>query len=313
MRCLEERQEGFLVGITPAEVVPIVPGAAINDVGRIGSSAKPTADNGYQACMTAADGPVAQGNVGAATGAVAGGMKGGFGTASSNLGNGVWVGAAVVVGSYGRPWVPGTCALHFSRYTALGTEYGPYKTPTAPECASADGKLPVEVGNSVAVVATNFALSKAQAQKMAGIGQDGFARAIRPSHTSLDGDAVFALSTGTLEVVGDCQAQTPHLLPTVCAIVLNEIFAMAANTISRAVNHAVLKAKTVGTVKSYCDTFPTACSATSAQAEVIVSGISQEQWSPSESLWLGFVFVFSALITLGIRRKLRHITRQRSI
>ena len=276
MRCLEERQEGFSVGVTAAEVVPIVPGAAINDVGRIGDTAKPTADDGYQACMTAADGPVTQGNVGAGTGAVAGGIKGGFGTASSNLGNGVWVGAAVAVGSYGRPWVPGSCVLHFARYAALGAEYGTYQPPSASECAAADGKLPVEVGNSVAVVATNFALSKAQAEKMAGIGQDGLARAITPSHTSLDGDPVFALSTGTLEVVGDCQANAPSLAPTVCAIVLNSIFAMAADTLSRAVNHAILEAQTVGAVKSYCDTFPSSCGQASAQAKdaALVGGVS---------------------------------------
>lgn len=299
MRCLEERQEGFSVGVTPAEVVPIVPGAAINDFGRIGESAKPTADNGYQACMTAADGTVAQGNVGAGTGAVAGGIKGGFGTASSNLGNGVWVGAAVAVGSYGRPWVPGSCVLHFSRYATLGAEYGTYEPPSAAECAAAGSKLPIEIGNSVAVVATNFALSKAQAQKMAGIGQDGLARAIRPSHTSLDGDAVFALSTGSLEAVGDCQAQAPHLLPIICAIVLNSIFSMAADTLSRAVNHAILEAQTVGAVKSYCDTFPSSCGQASAQAKdvTLVGGVS----SPPDGVPSGVrpLLVLTLMLLIG--------------
>ncbi|GAA5533038.1 P1 family peptidase [Deinococcus aluminii] len=247
MRFLEEKGLGYPVG--EGRVVPIVPAAILFDLGRGGDWKKrPTADFGYRAAQAARGGPVAQGNVGAGTGAYAGAVKGGVGTASVVLDGGVVVGAIVAVNPAGSVYDPQTGDL-YGRSFGIGKEFGNLKAPTGvlPASGLNTYALNAQVGHNttIGVVATNARLTKAQAQKIAQMTHDGLARAIRPVHTMFDGDTVFALGTGEVEVKDVGQ--------------LSAIGAAAADVMTRAIVHAILNAKTVGTQQSYCDKFPTAC------------------------------------------------------
>ncbi len=182
-RWCEEHGRGFAV---PGGVVPIVPAAAIFDLGRGGDfAARPTADMGYAATAAAAALPeghdVGRGNVGAGTGAlIARTFKGGVGTASATLENGVVVGALAVVNALGLPFeVP----------------------PGNPEPSARSVVPPHEPPNlntTLVVVATNAVLDVAECKRTASAAQAGIARALDPSHTLADGDVVFCLSTGAV-------------------------------------------------------------------------------------------------------------------
>jgi L-aminopeptidase/D-esterase-like protein len=107
---------------------------------------------------------------------------------------------------------------------------------------------------TIAVVATNVKLTKAQAQKIAEMAHDGLARAIRPVHTMFDGDTVFALGTGELDLdTLKQEAAWGNLYANV-----NRLGSAAADALARAVVHAMLNAQTVGPVASYRDKFPAA-------------------------------------------------------
>ncbi|NUR93060.1 MAG: P1 family peptidase [Nonomuraea sp.] len=249
IRWLEERGEGVNVGIG---VAPIVPAADIFDLGRGGDfKARTTPEWGYQAAKSVATGPVRQGTVGGGAGARAGGLKGGVGTASVTLDNGVVVGAIVIVNAAGSPVDPRDCSLFAARYE-LGGEFRGLQTPKKQECATrvkGDGQ---DMNTTIAVVATNAPLEKAAAARMAGNSQDGMARAISPIHTLGDGDTIFGVSTGTgtpLRVNNPADSRQ-----------LNSIFNAASDTLTRAIGHAMLNATSAGTAKSYCDTYPSACS-----------------------------------------------------
>ncbi|HEX6446643.1 MAG TPA: P1 family peptidase, partial [Streptosporangiales bacterium] len=236
------------------EVAPIVPAADIFDIGRGGDpKARTSAPWGYLSAEAASDGPVRQGSVGGGTGARSGGMRSGVGTASVYLGNGIYVGAVVVVNSAGSSVNPADCSLWGVAY-GIGGEFAGYKKPAAAECptataAASSGKDPLNT--TIAVVATNAPLEKAAAERMSGNAHDGMARAIQPIHTLADGDTVFAVSTGTgtpLRVNNPADGQ-----------MLNSIFNAGANTLARAITHAILSATSKGTVRSYCDRYPSAC------------------------------------------------------
>ena len=173
-RWCEEQGRGFSV---PGTVVPIVPAAAIFDLGRGGDvHARPDADMGYQAAAAAfASGDhaaVGRGNVGAGTGAVVarGQYKGGVGTASITLDGGVVVGALAVVNALGAPVGAGPVA---------------------------QGQ-PGGLNTTLVVIATNAVLDVAECKRTANSGHAGLARAVDPSHTLADGDTVFALATGAV-------------------------------------------------------------------------------------------------------------------
>jgi L-aminopeptidase/D-esterase-like protein len=179
-RWCEEQGRGFAV---TGGVVPIVPAAAIFDLGRGGDfNARPDEAMGYAAAGAAGaqrEGhDVARGNVGAGTGAVIGRgqYKGGVGTASVTLENGVVVGALAVVNAVGLPWDS------FRTEPAVGTEPGPAFNTT------------------LVVVATNAALDVAECKRTASAAHAGLARALNPSHTLADGDTVFCLATGGQEL-----------------------------------------------------------------------------------------------------------------
>jgi L-aminopeptidase/D-esterase-like protein len=189
-RWCEEDGRGFPV---PGGLVPIVPAAAIFDLGRGGDfSARPDEEMGYAATAAAAAQPeghdVERGNVGAGTGAVVGRgtYKGGVGTASVTLENGVVVGAIAVVNAVGMPF--GTSP---QRVSAVGPETGHDGTEPA---------APPPLNTTLVVVATNAVLSKADCKRTASAAHAGLARALNPSHTLADGDTVFCLATGTVEL-----------------------------------------------------------------------------------------------------------------
>lgn len=248
IRWLEDRGEGVPLG--SVGVAPIVPAADIYDLGRGGSiKARTTAEWGYVAASNTATGPVRQGAVGGGTGASSGGYKGGIGTASVYLGNGIYVGAIVIVNSAGSPVDPKDCSLLAARF-GIGNEFAGLRTPTAAEChpvaASSDS-----LNTTIAVVATNAPLEKAAAERFAVNAHDGMARAIDPIHTLADGDTVFGVSTGT---------GTPlRINDPAAGRQLNAIFNAGATTLSRAIGKALLSAQTIGTTRSYCDRYPSAC------------------------------------------------------
>lgn len=189
-RWCEEHGRGFAV---PGTVVPIVPAAAIFDLGRGGDArARPDADMGYQAAAAAfASGDhaaVVRGNVGAGTGAVIarGQFKGGVGTSSIELDGGVVVGAIAVVNALGMPvgLGPGSARLREERPSAQRVA-----DPLAP---------PQGLNTTLVVIATNAILDVAECKRTASSGHAGLARALDPSHTLADGDTVFALATGAV-------------------------------------------------------------------------------------------------------------------
>jgi len=257
MTWLEENKIGW--GVGGGNVVPIVPAAVLFDPGRFGRPFNywPDASFGYLAITAAKGGPVAMGNVGAGAGAIAGGLKGGLGTASQNLGDGVFVGAIVATNAGGSAVNPATGELYAS-YLEVGGEFGSPKKPLAllqsgTEMAMIDAMEPAK-NTTIVCIATNVKLTKAQAQKIAEMAHDGMARAIRPSHTMFDGDTVFVLGTGLLDLATLKQVAVWGNE----AANVSKLGAAAADVLSRAIVHAILNAQTVGTVLSYKDKYPTA-------------------------------------------------------
>lgn len=205
-RWCEENGRGFAV---TGGVVPIVPAAAIFDLGRGGDfSARPTADMGYAATVAAAaetDGhDVGRGSVGAGTGAMIGRgqFKGGVGTASVTLENGVVVGALAVVNALGFPIVDGRQEPQPSARSVVPPLDARFR---APEPADRDGGPP-PLNTTLVVVATNAVLDPAECYRTASAAHAGLARALNPSHTLADGDTVFCLATG--EVALDRSTET---------------------------------------------------------------------------------------------------------
>jgi L-aminopeptidase/D-esterase-like protein len=233
MQWLRERGHGFDVGVAR---VPIVPAAVIFDLGIGSHEGFPDHAMGYAAC-DAADSTVEEGCVGAGMGATVGkllgprnGMKSGVGSWSETLPDGTVVGALAVVNAFGDVW----------------REHGPLLAGVrSPEGGLADAisllrdprLMPIFGGprgreaqnTTLAVVATDARLTKAEATKLAQMSQDGLARTIRPVHTPFDGDAVFALATG--------ERDAPHL------VILGSI---AADVLARAIERAVLAAAGMG-------------------------------------------------------------------
>ncbi|MFE1444221.1 P1 family peptidase [Streptomyces sp. NPDC058739] len=240
MAWLEERGRGVSVGPDPAHVVPVVPAACVFDLGRGGDfRARPDAATGRAAveaaAATGAGARVAEGNVGAGTGAAVGLLKGGIGTASTVLGSGITVAALVVANAAGSAADPGSGVLYGELFE------GYLERPAAAVHAAARLRLdeaaaknaPPPLNTTLAVVATDAELSRAQAQKLAGTAHDGIARAVRPVHLLNDGDTVFALATGA------------RPLDSGRPLALNEILAAGADTVTRAIVRAVRAAGSV--------------------------------------------------------------------
>ena len=200
MRWLEERGVGFAAGPT---VVPHVPGAFLFDLGVGDHRARPTREMGYEAATRAVASAVAEGSVGAGAGAsvgkihgIARAMRGGIGSASVRLGD-VVVGALVAVNAVGDVRDPDTGALVAGTRDAAA---GRRLVDSAREllAGAALGRFAAPEHTTIGVVATNARLDRADAATLAALGMRGFARALSPPHTALDGDTLFALSVGDL-------------------------------------------------------------------------------------------------------------------
>lgn len=247
MRWLEEHDRGVAMD---GGVVPIVPGAVIFDLPVGGWDCRPTAEFGYAACE-AAGVDFALGSVGAGTGARVGALKGGVGTASVTLPSGVTVGAVAAVNAAGEAVDP-TTGLPWLAY--LIDEFG--LTPPPAEQIAAFAQLNAEaspLNTTIAVVATDAALSTAACRRVAIAAHDGLARTIRPAHTPLDGDTVFALATGAVEVAPPADA--PAALSPETALV-TAVGAAAADCLARAVLVGVLAAESVAGIPTYRGLLP---------------------------------------------------------
>jgi len=194
MRYLEERGYGFDTGVAK---VPIVPAAILFDL-RVGNSkVRPGPEEGYKACLAASTGPVAEGCVGAGTGATVGKIMGpermtksGLGTASQKIGN-ITIGAIVAVNAFGDVVDPETGKIIAG---PRDTERGGFLSTT--EIMKGLSASTAPTNTTIGVVATDASLEKEQVNKVAQMAHDGLARAIRPAHTMVDGDAIFVLATG---------------------------------------------------------------------------------------------------------------------
>ena len=212
VRFLEERGVGFDTGVAR---VPIVPAAVIFDLAVGDSSLRPNSQMGYEACERASSDAIEEGRVGAGAGATVGKIlgaglasAGGVGTASIKLSSGVTIGVLVVVNSFGDIIDPASGRILAGARSPQGSgwldtpraiERGPFAHRDDEANTSQDNSFPAIENTTLAVVATDAALTKAQARKIASMAHDGMARAIRPIHTMFDGDTVFALSTGTVQ------------------------------------------------------------------------------------------------------------------
>lgn len=235
MRWLAEQGRGWPAG--PA-VVPIVPAAVIFDLGRAGrSDLWPDAAFGRKACESARavgpDAPPGRGSVGAGTGAVIGGLKGGVGWAATSVGP-AGVAALVVANAVGAAVDPVTGRLYADLDRTL-----PDPDPAAVRRLTHASTPESPLNTTIGVVLTDARLSKAQCQKLAGVAHDGLARAVRPAHTMLDGDTVFALASGRAEL--DDVASYDRLL------------AAGADCFTLAIRDAVVQASPVAELASYTD------------------------------------------------------------
>lgn len=223
--------------------VPIVPAAIIFDL-MSGGEKNWGGDPPYRrlaaAACDAAGADFALGNAGAGLGARAGRLKGGLGSVSMVDGDGLQVGALVVANPVGAVTMPGTgtfWAWALEQDGELGGQQPPGRPDDVHEALPADSRL--GANTTIAVVATNAALDKAQAQRVAMMAHDGMARAIRPVHTPFDGDTIFALSTGRIGT------------PVADAMTVARIGAMAADCVARATARGVFEADTLGDSPGY--------------------------------------------------------------
>jgi L-aminopeptidase/D-esterase-like protein len=197
MNYLEENGIGF--GAGPVRI-PIVPAAILFDLGLVNHKVRPGSNEGYQACVAASSLDFEQGSVGAGTGATVGkalGMlratKGGLGSASVALDGGLIVGALVAVNAIGDVVDPDNGEILAGPRKSGG---GFYQSTDLLMASDTDHVVTMPTNTTIGVIATNASLTKEQVCRLAQVGHDGMALAIRPCHTIADGDVLFALSTG---------------------------------------------------------------------------------------------------------------------
>ena len=238
MDWLRRQGRGFAVGETR---VPIVPAAIIYDLGLPGATgweAPPWWQLGVEAAASAGT-EIALGNRGAGAGATAGPVKGGLGTASFTW-QGLTIAALVIANPIGSATLPGM-AQFWAWPFEQGAEFGGLPPPPShPRELGAALDRPPGAATSLVVLATDAKLSQSQLQRLAIMGHDGLARAIRPIHSSLDGDTVFALSTARAD-----QPDTPGDLTT--------LGMLGADCVARAVARAVFEAESIEGCPSWRD------------------------------------------------------------
>ena len=252
---LEARGLGVPVGPEPHHVVPVVPTAVVFDLGRGGRfDLRPTPEFGRRALRSARR-TARRGSVGAGTGARAGGLQGGVGMASLRVdlaGATVTIAALAVVNAAGSVIDPSTGAP-WTRVDLL-------RRPTAferralAELVAPPADLPLNT--TIGVVATDAALTRPEAQRLAMSAHDGLGRAIRPAHGLTDGDTVFGLSTGAIDLASDNDGLVRTATSRVA--VLNALHAAAAAVFESACADAVLTAVGIGQQVAYRDACPSA-------------------------------------------------------
>jgi L-aminopeptidase/D-esterase-like protein len=240
MRYLEEQKIGFNTG---AAKVPIVPAAILFDLNLGQADVRPDGAMGYAAATLASSDAPAEGNVGVGTGASVGkmfgmslAMKAGVGTASIDIGGGVIVGALVAVNAWGDIIDPKTnqvlAGLRAGKVGPLHVGKKDFFADTLAMMKSTVGRnvlgLASRTNTVIGVVTTNAKLTKAQATKVAQMAHDGVARCIRPAHTMLDGDTIFAMATGHKKAA------------------VTTVGAFAAEAVTEAIIHAVKMASAAG-------------------------------------------------------------------
>jgi L-aminopeptidase/D-esterase-like protein len=200
MRWLEEHGIGFDAGVAK---VPIVPAAIVFDLGVGRADVRPDARMGYKACEAASDEPVPMGLIGAGTGCTVGkvlgpgkAMPGGTGSASLDLGGGLIVGALAVVNVFGDVIDPQDGRIIAGARALTGEGFAGTLDVMKGFIGKTVLRFMSRSNTMVGVVATNARLSKNEANKVAQMAHDGLARTVRPAHTMLDGDTIFALATG---------------------------------------------------------------------------------------------------------------------
>lgn len=204
VRYLEEQGIGVEVG--PA-VVPIVSGAILFDLALVNHKIRPGPEEGYRSCLAAVSDPMAEGCVGAGTGATvakAGGreraVKSGIGSASLKLPNGATVSAVVAVNAYGGVFDHRTGRLVAGPRRDDGAGFD---DPVGLLLDQDPGEQDQGLANTtIGVVATDALLTREEANYLARVSHDGLALCIRPCHTIRDGDTMFALATGHLKDAG---------------------------------------------------------------------------------------------------------------
>lgn len=236
MRWLEQHGYGFPVG---AGVVPIVVGAVLFDLSLGRSDVRPDAAAGYAACQAAGRGPPPEGSAGAGTGATVAkalgperALKGGIGTACERTATGVTVGALVAVNSFGEVIDPDSGRVVAGpRGEAPGSFVDTLEVLRARPSLSPFTRQP---NSTIGVVATDAAISKEEAYRLAVMAQAGLTRAVRPAHTPVDGDTIFALATARNRTETD----------------VLQLGALAARAVERAIVRAVREATGLAGVPS---------------------------------------------------------------
>ncbi len=246
------RRQGRGFEIAPgAPRVPFVSGVILFDLNNGGDKNwgdhPPYRDLGLKAAENLAlDFPL--GNAGAGFGARAGIYKGGLGSVSAAIPGGITIGALAAVNSVGSPVIPGSDVFWAFPFECRA-EFGGRRLPA--NFSSVDLDLPADLKGSpqpsanttIAIVATDAALSRVELKRLAIMAADGFARALRPVHTPYDGDIVFAVSTERRKIA------EPRALSVL------RLGAVAADCLARAIARGVYEAETLGEMKSYRDVF----------------------------------------------------------
>jgi L-aminopeptidase/D-esterase-like protein len=238
MRYLEEKGIGY--NSRAGFLVPIVPAAIVFDLAVGKPGIRPDAAMGYAACEVASTDPVAQGTVGAGTGCRIGAMmgnefatKGGLGSASVDLGDGLIVAALMVVNAVGDVIAEDGSIMAGLRQSSGDSVF--VGMMNAMMAMARMVETPPSENTVIGVVASNARLNKEQTNKVAQMAHDGLARAVRPAHTMFDGDTIFALSTGQIPAN------------------VNVIGAYAAEVVEQAIRNAVRAATSLDNVRSWQD------------------------------------------------------------
>ena len=253
VRFLEEKGVGYDVGVAR---VPIVPAAVVFDLANGDSTARPDASMGYEAAAAALSGDFAQGSVGVGTGATVGkvlgperAMKGGVGSASVSLPDGLVVAALAAVNAFGDVRDPSMGQILAGPRLDDGT-----LADSVEHLMEASRFMRWGENTTLGIVATNARLSKPAVSKVAQMAHDGLARTVSPVHTSIDGDTVFAASVGgppESEAVGE-----PLEGPVVVVVAPDVVGAWGARVISEAVLRAVRAARGTPDLPSVSDLRP---------------------------------------------------------